>query len=146
MGANGEDAALGAADPAADAPVEDDPGPATAETASPELKAEIREIARKPDQTRELDSLPDPFADLKRKDLQQDIDLKRMYAIAVLGGLGIQTAIADYFFYRYGQGVKWQISSTVMSTWTSATVVEVVGIVLVVTRYLFPRRDQTPGS
>jgi hypothetical protein len=34
----------------------------------------------------------------------------------------------------------------VIEVWLAATLVELVGVVLVVTRYLFPRRDLIPAS
>lgn len=54
-----------------------------------------------------------------------------------------QLAAADAGFFLYAElGRDWDIEASIMHVWLGATVVEVVGIVLVVTRYLFPRRDQ----
>jgi Na+/H+ antiporter NhaA len=90
---------------------------------------------------REVSELP--YSALQRRDLAQDIKLKKWYAIALLAGLGVQMAIADGVFIAYAQvGAHWNIDASVMQAWLSATVVEVVGVVFVVTRYLFPRRDR----
>jgi hypothetical protein len=79
---------------------------------------------------------------LDQVDREQDIGLKRRYARALLWLLGGQLAIADVIFFVYAQvGVHWRLPPVVIDIWLGATLVEVVGIVLVVTRYLFPRRD-----
>jgi hypothetical protein len=42
-------------------------------------------------------------------------------------------------------GQDWHLSTAVIDVWLAATVVQVVGIVLVVTRNLFPDRDAKPA-
>lgn len=80
--------------------------------------------------------------DLQIQDRQQDIGLKRLYAKAMLAGLGLQVALADagFFYYQVVQGGR--IPADVLEVWLGATVVEVVSVVLVITRYLFPQRDE----
>lgn len=57
-----------------------------------------------------------------------------------------QLIAADTGFFLYAQwGKNWDVDSSIMHVWLGATVVEVIGIVLVVTRYLFPRRDEVGG-
>jgi len=56
----------------------------------------------------------------------------------VLVGAAVQFVAADVAFFIYGYGNDWQIHPSVMVAWLSATVVQVVGVVLVVMRYLFP--------
>lgn len=82
----------------------------------------------------------DSDADLARQDKQQDLGLKILYARAGLIALGVQILIADAAFFLYGDiGVHWKIPASVIDVWLGATVVQVVGVVLVITRYLFPR-------
>jgi hypothetical protein len=91
----------------------------------------------------EIYSLPGRTNDyLDQIDRQQDIDLKGRYAKWLLFLLAAQLLIADGVFFVYAQvGAHWKLSASVIDVWLGSTLVEVVGIVLVVTRYLFPRRD-----
>jgi hypothetical protein len=103
-------------------------------------REEIKEIARTRDEATELSALP-PGA-LRTKDRLLDIELKEAYAYALLIGLGVQILIADAVFVAYAwKGVHWAVTASVMDVWLGATVVEVIGVVYVVTRSLFPRRD-----
>lgn len=61
--------------------------------------------------------------------------------------LAAQMAAADYMMYEYGtHGVNWDVPGTVMNTWLPATVVQLIGVVFVVTRYPFPRQTAPPDS
>jgi hypothetical protein len=42
-------------------------------------------------------------------------------------------------------GADWDLPAGVIEVWLGATVVQVVGIVLIVTRHLFPNRDGKPA-
>jgi hypothetical protein len=54
----------------------------------------------------------------------------------------LQLAVADVVFIVYAwAGAHWHLTPTVINVWLVGTLVEVIGVVLVVTRYLFPRRD-----
>lgn len=54
----------------------------------------------------------------------------------------IQLAIADIVFILYFiVGVHWDLPEGVIYVWLVTTLVELVGVATVVTRYLFPRRD-----
>jgi hypothetical protein len=88
---------------------------------------------------------PDTAGQLFAQDYRQDIGLKKTYAYILLGLLGGQVIAADGVFVTYAQvGADWNLSAPVIDVWLGATLVEVVGIVYVVTRYLFPRRDVQP--
>ncbi len=78
--------------------------------------------------------------DLRRQDVQQDIELKRDYGRWALIAMGGQLVIADCVFVGYGFGVAWQIPPNVIIGWLGATVIQVIAVVLVITRYLFPPR------
>jgi hypothetical protein len=79
--------------------------------------------------------------DLDYVDRSQDIRLKGMYAVALLVGLASQVVIVDGLVYLYAwQGRDWNLPPSVVQVWIGATVVQIIGIVLVITRYLFPRR------
>jgi hypothetical protein len=86
----------------------------------------------------------DRFDPLRREDWRQDIRLKRFYGYFLPSAMAAQLLIADTGFFLYAWlGRDWNVAPTIMHVWLGATVIEVVGIVLVVTQYLFPRRDST---
>ncbi len=68
--------------------------------------------------------------------------LRRNYATSLLIILAVQIAAADIVFCVFaGLGKHWRLSDGVIQIWLAAAVVEVIGVVAVVTRHLFPRRD-----
>jgi hypothetical protein len=111
------------------------PGGATGPSSAEEVKNLVRE-------TRAGDFKDaSPIDRLNERDIGQDIALKKKYATTLLWIMGVQIAVADVVFILYAQwGVDWHVEPTVMQFWLSATVVEVLGIVLVVTKYLFSAR------
>ncbi|MDP9066728.1 MAG: hypothetical protein M3N53_00065 [Actinomycetota bacterium] len=71
-----------------------------------------------------------------------DLELKEKYGNWLLTIMIAQLVVADLGFFFYGFfGVGWNVASSVMHVWLVSTVVEVIGVVLVVTQYLFPNRD-----
>ncbi len=67
----------------------------------------------------------------------------KVYAYGAMGAMAIQILIADVAFYWYGyehfaNGHHWQIPAGAIQVWLGATVVQVIGIVLVIARSLFP--------
>lgn len=83
---------------------------------------------------------------LKRKFAEQEYDLRKTYAQRILLLLFGQFLIADAVFVVFAwAGEGWHLSTAVIDVWLAATVVQVVGIVLVVTRNLFPDRDGKPA-
>lgn len=94
----------------------------------------VREIARS-GAGREITELPALLQNLPEKDHWQDIRLKRIYAPALLIAHGVQIAIADGVFVAYAwAGTDWKLAEGVINVWLGATVVQVIGVVLVVTR------------
>lgn len=85
-------------------------------------------------------------AEVTRAARRQDIALKRRYAVWLLWVLVGRLAVADAVFVVYAHvGEAWTLSTAVVDSWLAATLLEVVGIVYVVTQHLFPRRDAEPG-
>lgn len=81
-----------------------------------------------------------------KRDYEQDIELKKTYAAWLLRVMTIQIALADAGFFLYGFANSWDIEPIVMEFWLSSAVVQVIGIVYVIARYLFPRRDRGPAG
>jgi hypothetical protein len=71
--------------------------------------------------------------------------LRKSVANGALLVMLAQIAAANATFIWYGDTNGWDISSAAISAWMGATVVQVVSVVLVITKYLFPnpqkRRD-----
>jgi hypothetical protein len=80
--------------------------------------------------------------ELKREYARQEIQLRRNYARGLLFILAAQIAVADAVFWIFAAvGEHWRLSDGVIQIWLAAAVVQVIGVVTVVTRHLFPRRD-----
>jgi len=76
------------------------------------------------------------------EDQLQETELKRTYARSLLRLMFGQLIVANGVFIAYAWvGKDWNLETSVINVWLAATVVQVVGVVLVVTRSLFPRRD-----
>ncbi len=92
-----------------------------------------------------LDSFdPHDHEALKGLDHLQDIRLKKFYATSLLCLVAIQLLIADAVFVVYAwAGRQWHLEAGVIQIWLGATLVEMIGVVLVVTQYLFPNRGKS---
>jgi len=99
------------------------------------------------------DGLPELFRHLAEKERVQGMKLRRLfaeqehalrqkYADWIIWLLGAQFVVADGVFVAFAwAGMGWEVPSGVIEVWLAATVVQVVGVVAVVTRHLFPNRD-----
>ena len=92
---------------------------------------------------RDSPQLPGELQHLAEKRDKQEIDLRRTYAVGLIVILSVQLVIADVVFVVYAwAGKNWDLSTAVIDTWLGAVVVQVIGVVAIVTRHLFPRRDR----
>jgi hypothetical protein len=107
---------------------------------------EAREAPEMPLEFRHLDEkLKLQEIELKREYASQEIQLRRSYARGLLAILALQIAAADVVFWVFAEvGEHWHLSDGVIQIWLAAAVVQIVGVVTVVTRHLFPRRDDKP--
>lgn len=81
---------------------------------------------------------------LQRMFAEQEHGLRQRYADWILWLLGTQFVIADAVFVTFAWvGKSWDLSSGVIEIWLVATVVQVVAVVAIVTRHLFPSRDRS---
>ena len=84
---------------------------------------------------------------LKARRIVLELDLRSKYAKGLLYLLGLQLVAANVVFCIYAAiGKHWRLDDGVIQVWLAATVVQMVGVVTVVTRYLFPRRDNQPET
>jgi hypothetical protein len=87
--------------------------------------------------------MPDGLLFLREKEQAQDRELKLSYATWLRRSLASQLLIADVVFIVYAwAGKHWSLEPAVINVWLGATVLQVVGVVLVITRHLFPQRDR----
>lgn len=79
---------------------------------------------------------------LDHDDRRQDMGLKKAYARGLLALLWVQMLATNVVFCFYAwHGWDWMVPDGVMLGWLGATVVELIGVVAVVVRYLFPPRS-----
>lgn len=82
---------------------------------------------------------------LRLRAFDNELDLRRRYARSLLRMMVGQLGAANAVFVAYAwAGNAWDLDSGVVQVWLGATVVQVIGVVAVVTRHLFPDRDVTP--
>jgi hypothetical protein len=130
-----------------------DPQAAAKAVAKDEIKEALQTGA-----VRESTGLPEHLRHLSERSQAQEIELKLLfakqehelrqkYARGILWLLGGQFLVTDVVFVVFAwAGKHWDLSTAVINTWLGATVVQVVGIVMVVTRHLFPDRTGKPGD
>ena len=82
--------------------------------------------------------VPAPEA-IKDAENEERRKIRKKIVYPVLCGAGVQFVVADIVFVIYGNANCWHIPSVVMTAWLSATVVQIVGVVLIVMNYLFPK-------
>lgn len=134
----------------------DEPGQASAGAAADyqgrlhDVRQSVLEVAEAlPATTAPLESLTSPdgrIASARATQAEQANTLRKYYGWALLGMLFAQVIAADVIFCLYAtHGVHWKIPSTTMNVWLGATVVQVVGVVLVVVHYLFPDQSGKAG-
>lgn len=77
---------------------------------------------------------------------RQENSLRGVYGTVLLVAMCGQVAFADYFLIRYGDEMKWQLPESVVLAFFTSVVVEVIGLVLVVTTSLFPTVDKASSA
>jgi hypothetical protein len=83
---------------------------------------------------------------LKESYARQELELRAAYAKGLLAILAGELIVVTVIFWLYAEvGHGWSIPEGVIQIWLWATVVQIVGVVTVVTRYLFPNRDNPPS-
>jgi|ERR1700761_3999340 len=84
---------------------------------------------------------------LQRMFAKQEHGLRQSYADWIIRVLGAQLLVADAVFIVFAWvGKDWQLSSGVIEIWLAATVVQVIAVVAIVTRHLFPNRDRSQAN
>ncbi len=68
-------------------------------------------------------------------------DLRHKYGNQLLFLLLVQFGVANVVFMIYAFARGWKIPDTVMTAYLASMVVQLIGVVMVITRNLFPSRD-----
>jgi hypothetical protein len=90
---------------------------------------------------------PERKARLEGDDLEELIRLKRFYGRSVLALMTLQLVVVNAGFLIYSwKGYDWKPPEGVVQVWLSATFVQIVSVVVVITKSLFPgRRGEAEG-
>lgn len=85
--------------------------------------------------------------DLGRKSQETDLLLKRWLSVKIVRWMGRQLVVANILFVLYAWlGREWDVPAPAISAWLGATVVEIIGIVYIIARYLFPSDGPKLGN
>jgi hypothetical protein len=75
---------------------------------------------------------------LNRRKRLNEIKLHNRVGNGALALMVAQLVIADTAFYIYGFKNGWDIPTAAITTWLAATVIQIVGVVVVIAKNLFP--------
>ncbi|MEC5168552.1 hypothetical protein [Glaciihabitans sp. GrIS 2.15] len=81
----------------------------------------------------------DPDVQIRRGRARQENRWRNIYAFVLLVGMGVQVWFADMYMMRYSEAKNFDVDPSVIIAFLSSVVVEVIGLVLVITQSLFPR-------
>jgi hypothetical protein len=69
---------------------------------------------------------------------RSDLVLSQVVGYGALGLMAVQLAVADTGFLFHGLWNHWKVPAAAIEIWLGAIVVQVIGVVLLITKYLFP--------
>ena len=83
--------------------------------------------------------LPSGFEVIKQERAKVELNIQKIVGYGALVIMVIQLVIADYVFIRYAQSRNWgDVPTGAIQAWLAATVVQVIAVVLVIVRSVFP--------
>jgi hypothetical protein len=83
-------------------------------------------------------AVEDEIERARKRNATTDSRLREWLGYGAIAGAGLQLASANVAFYLYAIHKAFDIPPEVIIGWLTATVAQVVGIVLVIAKYLFP--------
>lgn len=113
-----------------------DGGDESAEPESPaaEVLKDATDLQEVPERQRERERR------IKIDSKEVDLKLQRFVGYGALAAMVVQLIAADVVFVIYGHHKGWgNLPTAAIQAWLAATVVQVVGVVLVIARSVFPR-------
>ena len=75
---------------------------------------------------------------IENKGAKDRLGFGKVYAYGMFAAMAIQVLVADGAFYLYGASYGWHIPVGAIQVWLAATVVQIIGVVLVIAKSLFP--------
>lgn len=79
-------------------------------------------------------------AELVTESKRHDLGLRKRVGTFALVGVSAELIIANAVFILYAWlGERWKVPTAAINVWLGATVVQIVGILYVITNYLFPK-------
>lgn len=94
----------------------------------------------KPKAKEDFSERPATMAVVKMRDKEQDIALKKILAWASVAFVAFQLIVANVYFGFYLWHAREMTPNAIMMAWLSATVIEVIAILGIIARSLFPGR------
>lgn len=104
-------------------------------------RSTIEDVALEPADAQEITSLNNDQARVNLDKAKKSVQLRTGYGWAALALMGAQVVTADVGFFMYGSGNHWHIAPQAMDVWLAAAVVQVIGVVALITKSLFPVED-----
>jgi formate hydrogenlyase subunit 3/multisubunit Na+/H+ antiporter MnhD subunit len=97
-----------------------------------------------PSRSGKMSSSEKRMAEAKATKAEPANTMRDVFGRVLLGVLVVQILGADAVFVLYAwKGVDRNVPTATVSVWLSAVVVQVIGVVLVVVKYLFPEGGET---
>jgi hypothetical protein len=84
--------------------------------------------------------------ELATESRRHDLILRKRIGIFAIAGVSAELVIANVVFVAYAwAGEHWKVPTVAINVWLGATVIQIFGILYVITNYLFPKSG-TPLS
>ena len=109
------------------------PGNEAGNPAADEVIGNAQEIEPVPERRR------DEIAKIEAESRGVDLRLQKIVGYGTLGLMLAQLVVANYVFLKYAAAKGWaNLPTGAIQAWLAATVVQVIGVVLVIARCVFP--------
>jgi hypothetical protein len=110
-----------------------DPGSEAGSPAADDVIGNAQEIEPVPERTR------DEIAKIEAESRGVDLRLQKIVGYGALGLMFAQVIFANWVVLEYAGAKGWaELPTGVIQAWLAATVVQVIGVVLVIARCVFP--------
>ncbi len=127
-------------DPGATTPPPNEEQASAASSAVPKgtVAQRVAEAEEKPELTLTQDEAEQLRRGQEFRRGEQDIRNRRRIANWAIGGMVFQLIVANAVFIAYALTMGSKLDVGALQVWLAATVVQIIGVVLVITQYLFP--------
>jgi hypothetical protein len=103
-----------------------------------------KQIGRRARRKRRLELMTSE--ELATESKRHDLSLRKRVSAFALIGVSAELVIANAVFVAYAwAGEHWRVPTDAINVWLGATVIQIIGILYVITNYLFPKSGTTLG-